>query len=100
MSATLERPTFGSVLRAARLGYHWSEKLGAFLRVSGDGPFVFDLAPATGVPKQHAKGEHRVWWDTDEGRNAVLSCGALRGIRRVSRPFRITVGDDGERASL
>lgn len=78
--------TFGSTLRAFRLGYHVSQKHNALVKVSDypDGKKVsIKLVPIDGkVPHDKFK-DHRCWWERDgELLDAVP---ALRGIRNVKR---------------
>lgn len=86
-------PTFGQVLRGARLGYHWSAKHQAMVRVAGDGPFQIWLCPPGQLPSAPTKGEFRVWWEKPE---ILDACPALAGIKRVKQPIQITVGERGE----
>jgi hypothetical protein len=63
-------PSFGQYIRAARLGYHWHEKLGAFL--------------------------HRVWWQGKD-RFDPVALSDLNRIRKVNRPFSVYLDDNGRR---
>lgn len=81
---------FGMSIRAARLGYHWSEKYGVFVRISeaDAGNWQIDLAPANKVPI-HKRGEYIVWWDTEE----IVDM--IDGIGHVGAPQSFVVDDNG-----
>jgi hypothetical protein len=92
--------TFGTVIKAARLRFHWSEKLGCYVRLGGDrAPFICDLAPADKLPDgkdREQKQEWRVWWETPADVAVVESCPGLQGLE-VTRPMRVWLGEHGER---
>lgn len=92
-------PTFGSVLRGARLGYRWSHKHRCFIRIGSDGPpWEIRLAPSGGIPNHPSKSEYRVWWEAEDP-NAVLDMILpLRNVRGVRRLITFFVDDDGCRA--
>lgn len=87
--------SFGSNIRAARLGYHWSERHGAFIRMATAGPRTFiELAPANSVPNKSATKikDHRCWWEQGD----VLSMIPwLRNVRRIKRYIAVEVDDNG-----
>jgi len=89
-------PTFGQTIRGARLGYRWSEKHGAMIRISDAGPssWVVDLCPADQLPIANRKDSqtHRCWW---EGENVLQHIEPLKHVKLVKQPVRIVVGDDG-----
>lgn len=87
-------PTFGSVLRGYRLGYHWSDKHGCFIRLSGTRePFRIDLAPDGGVPAKALKEDYRCWWDKPE---VLDMCEPLKMIRGVKKPITFYVSESGD----
>lgn len=93
------KPTrsFGSNIRACRLGYHWSERHGAFVRMITDGIRNFiELAPVDAVPTKGIKflrsRHHRRWWSDP----AILDeLPWLRNVRRIKRYVAVEVDDDG-----
>jgi hypothetical protein len=88
------QPSFGSRIRAYRLGYAWSNRHGAFIRIATDGPKnIIELAPASGVPKKTAVKEYRVWWEQPQMLDMIPW---LRGVRRIKKPVRVEVDDNGE----
>ena len=89
-------PTFGSVIRAARLGYHWSHKHGCFIRIGGDGPpWEISLAPNGVIPNRRS-GEHfRVWWENEDRDEVLDMILPLRGVRGVKKPIIFFVDDEG-----
>ena len=65
--------TFGQTLRAFRLGFHELSGIG-LVRVRAEGPpWLIDVHPVGLLTGQwaSAKGKHRCWWDTAEGRELV-----------------------------
>ena len=84
--------TLGSTIRAARLGYHWSQAHRCFIRVSGDGPFRFDLAPDGKIPESRVN-EFRVWWEGDK--KIIEEMALLKNVRAVHQPVTFFVDDDG-----
>jgi len=89
-------PTFGQTIRGARLGYHWSEKHGAMIRISdaSASSWEVELCPPDQLPvaKRKDNPTHRCWW---EGENVLEHIEPLKGIKLVKRPVRIVIGDDG-----
>lgn len=102
-------PTFGSLLRGARLGFHYVPKLDAWVRISASGwmpgsPAAWELQViATPLRKGlGVRGEHVVWWDDDaEGERLLRLCPALRAMvgRRIDFET-FVVDDDGNEAKL
>jgi hypothetical protein len=91
----ITRP-FGSTIRAYRLGFHWSERHGAFIRISTDGPRnVVELAPVDGIPVKTTTKAHRCWWEGD-GPRMLDMMAWLRGVRRVKRYICVEVDDNGD----
>lgn len=90
-------PTFGQVIRAARLGYHWAPRLQAMVRMSDCGPHTeIRLCPADQLPKGASRGEnpeHRCWWECKEDLLGLIA--PIRGIRAVKSPIRFLVDDNG-----
>jgi hypothetical protein len=76
---------FGQYIRAARLGFHWSEPHRAFIRMRDAGPgryMIEACAPGT-IGARHEPGEtHRVWWDDKEAGETLLNhCAPLVDLR-------------------
>lgn len=87
--------TFGSNIKAARLGYHWSERHGAFIRMVTVGSRMFvELAPASGVPnKSETKSkDYRCWRDDDSILDRIPW---LRNVRRIKRYVAVEVDERG-----
>ena len=89
-------PSLGSTIRAARLGYKWSARHGAFIRMSTPAAdrSLIELAPRDAIPSKKAKGDvgdHRVWWETPEILDMIPW---LRGIRRIKKYVAVLI-DDG-----
>lgn len=83
-------PSFGSFLRGCRLGYGWSERLQAFLRLRwvqwhDEELIAADLAPNDQIPGTPSSQLHICWWD--DGETIFDHAPALRAIKRVKAPF-------------
>lgn len=90
-------PSFGSNIRAGRLGFKWSAKHGAFIRMSTPAAdrSLIELAPYNAVPSKKCKGEvgyFRVWWETPEILDMLPW---LRGVTRVKKYIAVMIDDDG-----
>ncbi len=77
-------PSFGAMLRGARLGWRWSQKHGGFVRLSVVGHnAVVQLWPNELMPSRKS-GEYVVWWDDPSLLDGIAE---LRPITRVKRPI-------------
>ncbi|HET9554305.1 MAG TPA: hypothetical protein VFP50_15190 [Anaeromyxobacteraceae bacterium] len=85
----------GDFIRAARLGFRWSEQLGAFLRfgVLGEERWLVEIAPRGLLPGNVKTERHVVWWETQEGEPedhivtlspALLSLGSITSYRALT----------------
>lgn len=93
-------PSFGSMIRGARLGYHWSDKHGCFIRIGGDGPpWEIRLAPNGGIPARTSTEHYRVWWEDENANDILLMVEPLRNVRGVKRPIMFFVDDEGRSLS-
>lgn len=93
--------TFGQTIRAARLGFHWCPKVQAMMRISGDGPFLVELAPADRLPDNRGKGRkgdvfYRAWWEGENAAAIVDGIKPLAHIKAVKQLIRFTIGEDGD----
>lgn len=86
-------PTFGQILRGARMGYHWSKKHQAMIRIHGEGPFYVHICPPAQLPSYTKGGEHWMWWENPK---ILEECKAIADIKSVTQPIFLTVGEDGE----
>lgn len=91
-------PTFGSVIRGLRLGYHWSHKYGCFIRIGADGPpWEIRLAPNGGIPNRRSDGDFRVWWENKDRDQVLAMIQPLQAVRGVKKPIMFFVDDEGQR---
>jgi hypothetical protein len=65
------KATFGTTIRAARMGYHAVQGVGFVRILTGGPPWEIDILPFDDVRVQKGKTEHHVWWDTEESRRRV-----------------------------
>jgi hypothetical protein len=88
--------SFGGILRGKRLGFEWSAEYGAFIRISGDGPFCIEVSPPPLPPSRVAGADkHRRWWESAEAAELLRFIDGL-----PINPARATVfyvDDDGRR---
>lgn len=91
-----ECPSFGTMIRATRLGWGWSRKHKAFIRMS-DRPNMhtfIELVPMHGVLKTKCKGgEHRCWWD--KGQEILDMIPWLKDVRQVRKSIGVLVDEHG-----
>lgn len=89
-------PTFGSVVRGLRLGYHWSHRHQCFIRIGGDGPpWEIRLAPNGGIPSRTSNEHFRVWWENEDREEVLNMIEPLRNVRGVKKPILFFVDDEG-----
>ena len=92
---------FGDYLRAARLGFRWSQTLQAFLRFgpvySGSSSVWFtEVAPPGCLPSKAATSEHVRWWDDADPEQVVRLSPVLSGMGWPDGYMSFTLGMDGE----
>lgn len=88
-------PSFGTHIRAARLGWGYAPQHGAFIRMSdADGANSrIELCPLNAVPsKKVAGGFHRVWWESPGILDLIPW---LKGVRRIKRYMCVVVDTHG-----
>lgn len=88
--------TLGTRIRSLRLGYHWSARHGAWIRIAGGGdkPIRVDVAPEDKIPAVRGDREpHRVWWDDTTIIDGIT---LLKHVRRVNKPFSFIIDDSGD----
>lgn len=93
------RPTFGQMIRAARLGYHWSPKHEAMIRIADCGPhFEIRLCPPDQLPKGPDKTNgpeyHRCWWE-EKSVDVLSMIEPLKRVKAVHARIRFLVDNDG-----
>ena len=87
------------MLRGLRLGYSWSDRLQAFLRLrwtqyDGQELIAADLAPDGQIPSRLSPGGLHICWN-DDGEDVFQHAPALRAIKRVKAPFTFYMTQDG-----
>lgn len=78
-------PSFGTRIRAARLGWGHAPRHGCFIRMVdvGEGRNRIELCPTNGVPVKKSKGGlYRCWWETPEVLDLIPWLSPIRAIRR------------------
>lgn len=92
----MKKRSLGTTIRAARLGWGFSERHNCFIRMSDDGKntTMIELCPADDIPSKKTKyGTHRVWWDEPDLLNLLPW---LKPVREVKAYIAVIVGDSGE----
>ena len=91
------RPTFGNMIRGARLGFHWSEPLQAMVRIDAEGPpWRVTMCPARNIPKSGEKGAHLVWWEAEE--NPLAFSRAVNAEANPRNIVTFSIDEQGEKA--
>jgi hypothetical protein len=87
-------PSFGTMMRATRNGFRWTEEYRLFVRVSGSGPFRVEIAPPTAkVDERDSPIEYLEWWaGTDNPLSRLTALNKYMG-KNVSHTF--WVDEDG-----
>lgn len=89
------RPTFGNMIRGARLGFHWSEPLKAMVRIDAEGPpWKVTMCPPSMIPNT-SKGRFLVWWEAADNPLAYSRAVNANGCPRNVVSF--SIGEDGEK---
>lgn len=88
-------PSFGTMIRAARLGWGLAREHGCFIRMSdaGESRSQIELCPLNEVPsKKSLGGHHRVWWESPD---ILKKIPWLIRIRKVHKYIVVIVDDEG-----
>lgn len=87
--------SFGSHIRAYRLGWGKSGKHGCFIRMSDSGPgaTLIELCPLNDIPNKKLKGLHRCWWDNP---GIVDMIPWLKGVKEIKTYIAVVIDDDGK----
>lgn len=88
-------PSFGTMIRAARLGWGLASAHGCFIRMSdADGMNTrIELCPLHEVPREKPKGSYRVWWKN--GREILNGLPWLKPIRAIKRYVAVVIDEHG-----
>lgn len=92
----MNSPSFGTMIRAARLGWGLSRKHGCFIRMVDLGldKNVIELCPIHNVPSKKSENRtYRVWWEQPGILDLIPW---LRRVREIKRYIRVVVNDVGE----
>ena len=88
-------PSFGTMIRATRLGWGLSRQHGCFIRMTDldRQRSLIELCPVHDVPIKKTEGRyHRVWWDEPSILDLIPW---LRGVKEIKRYIRVIVDDEG-----
>lgn len=92
-------PSFGQTIRGARLGFRWSAKYEAMIRITmlGQDSFEVEMCHPAGLPNAPRKqgSLHSCWWDDP---TVLDTCPAIRNYRGPSHYVSFIVNDEGKQA--
>lgn len=93
---------FGQYIRAARLGYYWSRRLNAWVRISDapSGGWLVEVATHVEATDKSPTRLHRAWWEGANPEEAIRRAPALMRMQPLGAKEKRTLllGDDGEEA--
>lgn len=90
-------PTFGQLIKGARLGYHWSPQLSAMVRVDAEGPpWKVTMCPPAMIPNAGNKGHFLVWWEAAD--NPLAHSPAVNEAANPRNVVTFSIGENGEKA--
>lgn len=93
----MNEPSFGGIIRGARVGFHWSDTYGCFIRISGDGPFLIEVHPGPIPPGTKTKRGHWAWWDADGDVTPDDLLDMIADLQKEpAKPASFWVDDDGK----
>ena len=87
---------FGPALRCFRLGYRWSDKYEALIRIAiiGENRIQIIMCPPNQIPNTGRKNKYYVcWWDEPDGLDLSK---AIQNNAKPSKPVVMVVDDSGE----
>lgn len=93
---------FGNYIRAARLGFHWSEAIRAWVRVgvlNRNDRWLVEVAPQDHVPNKAQTRTYVCWWDrnaSEEAETIIRLSPVLSAIREPDSYRSYILGDDGK----
>jgi hypothetical protein len=95
----MKLPTFGNIIRGARLGFHWNPRLEAMVRISVMSLGIKVLmCPPDCIPAKVDPEHYSAWWES-----AQDVCSMSRAISAHAKPDRSVwffVDDNGEEVEI
>jgi hypothetical protein len=89
------KATFGSTLRAYRMGYRTVEGVG-FVRIHAGGPpWEVHILPFNKLAVQRDRTEHCVWWDQPDARRMIEQTIRRYVTSEATEPRVLFLDDDG-----
>lgn len=94
--------SFGTMLRAFRLGYRKPKGRDFVMRLSdnADGSFNVSLVPLNMHVPKHKPREHRCWWEGENGGNDIINLlPDVRNLKTVKKIIEFDVDEHGNRVT-
>lgn len=95
----LGEATFGQVLRALRMGFGWSKKRKAWIRISpaGDDRFRVDVVPGnTNIDGHNRVSEFFCWWEDPDPDGLLDRSEMLKGISDPGKTMMFFLNNHGD----
>ena len=92
------KATFGTTIRAARMGYHAVEGVGFVRILAGGPPWEVNILPFDWVKVELGRTAHHVWWEDAESRLLVDLTILQHILSEATVPRVLFLDDDGELA--
>ncbi len=93
------RPSFGNMIRGARLGFHWSEPLKAMVRIDAEGPpWKVTMCPPGKIPNSGPKtgtGRFLAWWEVAD--NPLAYSRAINVEANPREVVTFSINESGEK---
>lgn len=86
-------PTFGTMIRALRLGFNYSSKHDAYIRMEGSGPWIVVVCGISQLPRRTC-GKCIVWWE--KGMDILEMVVPLRGLKSPRERKTFVVDERGK----
>lgn len=86
--------TFGTALRAARIGYGLSTKHNAYIRVTDEGPDTLRIVMIPLGEKLPSKGRtiYYAWWEVENGEELLTDLSpAISRVKRVKKSLSFVI---------
>jgi hypothetical protein len=90
------KATFGTTVRAARMGYHPIDGIGFVRILAGGPPWEINIRPFDDMPVEKKSTEHHVWWEQEDGRRQIEETIRCHIHSEVTKPRVLFLNDDGE----
>lgn len=90
-----DTPSFGTIIRARRLGWWHAPRHGCFIRMSDAEEMnsFIELCPPNSIPGKSPNKWYRQWWDGGDGVLSLIPW--LKGVRAIKKYVCVVVDTNG-----